>query len=70
MHLASLTWNGTRELVFRIRDPEPAHAYLTTLTADPTPPRHFSYRIDEDAAWRLAESFLRPGRLVGGSPDA
>ena len=62
--LASITWNGTRQLVFRVRDPEVAHAYLTTLTADPSPVRQFDYRIDKDPAWALAEQYLAPGRAA------
>lgn len=62
--LASITWNGTRQLVFRVRDPEVAHAYLTTLTADPSPVRQFDYRIDNDPRWTLAEQYLEPGRAA------
>lgn len=62
--LASVTWNGTRQLVFRVRDPEVANTYLTRVTADPSPTRQFDYRMEKDAAWALAEQYLEPGRAA------
>ena len=62
--LASITWNGTRQLVFRVRDPEVANAYLSRVTADPSPIRQFDYRMEQDAAWTLAEQYLEPGRAA------
>lgn len=60
--LASITWNGTRQLLYRVRDPEVAHAYLTSVVGDPSPVREMDYRMEEDAAWSLAETYLAPAR--------
>ena len=60
--LASVTWNGTRQVVFRVRDPERANAYLTTVVEAPSPKRPLDYRMEDDPTWALAESYLRPGR--------
>ena len=57
--LASITWNGTRQLVFRVRDPERANAILTTLVDDPSPVRQMEYRMEEDPAWALAAPHLQ-----------
>lgn len=68
VHLASITWNGTRQYVFRLRDPKPAHAYLSALAAEPSAPRPFEYRIEQDPTWRFAEQYLRPGREAVAPP--
>ena len=57
--LASITWNGTRQLVFRVRDPERANAFLTPLVDDPSPVRQMEYRMEEDPAWALAAPHLQ-----------
>lgn len=57
--LASITWNGTRQLVFRVRDPERANAFLTTLVDDPSPVRQLDYRMEEDPTWVLAAPHLQ-----------
>lgn len=57
--LASITWNGTRQMVFRVRDPERANAYLTTLVNDPAPVRPMEYRMEEDPSWTLAAPHLQ-----------
>jgi hypothetical protein len=57
--LASITWNGTRQLVFRVRDPERANAFLKTLVDDPSPVRPMEYRMEEDPSWTLAAPHLQ-----------
>jgi len=60
--LASITWNGTRQLVFRVRDPERANAYLTSVVEDPSPIRPLEFRMEGDPRWALAEQYLKYGR--------
>jgi Family of unknown function (DUF695) len=60
--LASITWNGTRQLVYRVRDPEAARAYLDTLVNDPAPIRPCEIVMEDDPSWRLAEQYLKPTR--------
>jgi len=50
-----ITWNETRELIWRVYDAEIANAYLQKIIADGLPPRPFNYRIDPDGEWKLAE---------------
>src|SRR6185436_13762264 len=54
LFLARITWNKTRELVWRVYDPEPADKYLQEIISDDSSPRPFDYRIDPDEDWKLA----------------
>lgn len=60
--LASITWNGTRQLVYRVRDPEVANAYLVRLTGSDAPVRQMEYQMEEDARWEFADAYLEPAR--------
>ena len=53
LFLARITWNGTRELIFRVHEPEPVHRYLQEHIAAGNPPREFDFRIDPDENWAL-----------------
>ena len=66
--LASRTWNGTRQYIYRIRDPEPAHAALGRFIAQADILRAFEYRMQNDPTWHLAEVLLAPGRRFSGRP--
>lgn len=58
LFLARITWNKTRELIWRVYDPEIAHKYLQQIIADNSSPREFDYRIDPDEEWKLAKWHL------------
>lgn len=60
LFLARITWNGTRELIWRVFDPELPHFYLQKLinSAPPEYPRPFDYRMEEDPEWKLAKWHL------------
>ena len=59
LFLARITWNETRELIWRIFDPEIANDFLTDLIEREDHPRNFDYRIDEDEDWKLTEWHLK-----------
>ena len=59
LFLARITWNKTRELIYRVYQPEPCHQYLTRVINEKTSPRPFDYRIDNDPEWKLAAWHLR-----------
>lgn len=59
LFLARITWNSTRELIYRVYEPEPPHQYLARLIHEKTSPREFDYRIDNDPDWKLAEWHLK-----------
>lgn len=56
--LARVTHDGTRELLYRVYDPEPAHQYLQSVLTSKTYLRPFDYRIDYDPDWDKAEWYL------------
>ena len=60
--LARITWNSTRELIWRVYDPEPVDAFLKEMIAAKSQPREFDYRIDPDPEWKLAEWHLTAGK--------
>jgi hypothetical protein len=61
LFLARITWNKTRELIYRVFDPEPANQYLVNVIEAKSHPRPFDYRIDHDPEWKLAEWHLKAG---------
>jgi hypothetical protein len=64
LFLARITWNATRELIWRVYDPEPVHEYLQRTIKPDAFPRQFDYRMDHDPEWKMAEWHLaaHPGR--------
>jgi hypothetical protein len=58
LFLARITWNKTRELIYRVFDPEPIHQFLQQQIKDRKHPREFDYRIDPDKDWKLAKWHL------------
>ena len=59
LFLARITWNKTRELIWRVYDPEIVHKYLQQIISDNSSPRQFDYRIDPDDEWKLTEWHLK-----------
>ena len=59
LFLARITWNNTRELIWRVCDPEIVHKYLEQIISDNSSPRQFDYRIDPDDEWKLTEWHLK-----------
>ena len=54
LFLARITWNKTRELIWRVYDPDLADNYLKQLISNNSSPRFFDYRIDPDKDWKMA----------------
>ena len=65
LFLARITWNKTRELIYRVFDPEPAHQYLLKTIEEKTFPRTFDYRMDPDPEWKLAAWHLNALKATG-----
>ena len=59
LFLARITWNETRELIWRIYDPEITNEFLNNLIKRNEYPREFDFRIDDDVEWKLAEWHLK-----------
>lgn len=52
--LAVITWHGTRELIYRVHDPERADGVLREIIESKAHPRPFDYRMDDDRDWAKA----------------
>ena len=59
LFLSRITWNETRELMWRIYNPEVANQILQTIIDENQSPRQFDYRMDCDEKWKLAEWALK-----------
>lgn len=71
MFLARITWNGTRQLLYRVYDPEVANDYLTGIINKETQVREFDYRMEHDESWKFAKYYLshweaEPGATADG----
>ncbi len=58
LFLARITWNRTLQLIYRIHDPESAHAALQIIIDRKTHQREFDYRIDPDVRWEMSRWYL------------
>ncbi|MEO6525758.1 MAG: DUF695 domain-containing protein [Gemmatimonadaceae bacterium] len=67
LFLGSVTRQGTRQLLYRVRDPERANAFLSALVADPAAVRPMEYRMEQDVEWALAERYLGAVRVAANS---
>ena len=57
--LAHLTWNGRRQLLYYVHNPEPVdHALRRMLDGGPSE-REWEYVMECDPAWQSASPFLR-----------
>lgn len=52
--LARITCRGTRELLYRVHDPEPANEALQRLISCNSQSREWEYRMEQDLGWELA----------------
>ena len=57
--LARITWKKTRELLFRIYNPAIADEQIKKLIESESNPRPFSYTIDPDDGWKMADDYLK-----------
>jgi len=58
LFLARETWNGRRQLLYRVHDPERANTDLQALTAEAVAKREWKFRMEHDASWSFAEPYL------------
>ena len=59
LYLGRITWNETRELIWRVYNPEPINDLLQEIINEKEYPLEFDYRIDHDKDWKLAEWHLK-----------
>ena len=59
LFLARITWNGTRELIWRVFDPEIANNFLQQIIKEGDAIRQFDYKMEDDEEWNLTEWHLK-----------
>lgn len=55
LFLGRITWNGARDLFYRVYDADKAHEYLQTLIKQEDYPVYFDYLMQEDKKWKAAK---------------
>jgi hypothetical protein len=58
LFLARITWNGTRQLLYRVYDPDVANEYLIGIINKKTQVREFDFRMENDDTWKFAKYYL------------
>ncbi|MDR0322169.1 MAG: DUF695 domain-containing protein [Treponema sp.] len=53
LFLARKTWNGIRELIYRVHDPEMANNVLQNIIENKTYSKEFEYNMELDKKWEL-----------------
>ncbi len=56
--IGKTTWNGVREIVFQVKDPERVNNYLTEIIEQETEIRGFDFEMKKDPAWENAGHFF------------
>jgi len=56
--LARITWKKTRELLFRVYNPAQSDKQIKSIIDTENNPRPFTYSIDPDDKWELADNYL------------
>ena len=69
LFLARSTWDGVRQLTFRVHDPELANATLQSLLSAKPSRRFWEYRMHLDREWAEAGHIFKLFPLANG-PDA
>ncbi len=59
LFLARITWNETRELIWRVYNAKIVNEFLEKIIDEKKYPFEFDYRIDDDEEWKLAEWHLQ-----------
>ena len=58
LFLARVTWNGSRQLLYRVYDPEAANQYLARIIEAESQVRDFEFCMESDDEWELARYYL------------
>ena len=59
LFLGRITWNKTRELIWRVFEPELTNDFLTKIIEEKSYPFEFDYKIEDDTEWKLADWHLK-----------
>ncbi len=53
-----LSWNSTRELIWKVKNPEPVAEFLQSVIDDKNAIREIDFKIEKDTEWKLTEMYL------------
>lgn len=59
LFLARITWNGTRQFLYRVHNPEIANGFLMDLIDNNQEIRPFEFRMEPDHGWNMAKWYLQ-----------
>ncbi len=59
LYLARITWNGTCEVIWQVKDPKVVHEYLGSIIKTETYPRELDYRIEHDEKWEKVSVYYK-----------
>jgi hypothetical protein len=65
--LARETWNGRRQLLFRVHDPKIAESSLQRLIARGSQQREWEFLMEHDTSWSFAAPYLSLFESAGGA---
>ena len=59
LFLARITWNGTRQFLYRVYDPEVTNTFLMDIVDNNKEIRPFEFKMEHDKDWELAKWYLQ-----------
>lgn len=59
LFLARTTWNGTRQFLYRVYNPEIANSFLMDIIDNNKEVRPFDFKMEHDEGWELARWYLQ-----------
>lgn len=59
LYLGRITWNATRQILWRVYNPELVNEELQKIIEQKSYPRRFDYRMESDKEWKLTEWHLQ-----------
>lgn len=54
-----LSWNSTRELIWKVKNPEPVAVFLQSVIDDKKAIREIDFKIENDKEWKLTEMYSK-----------
>ena len=57
--MGRITWNKTRELIWRVFEPELTNDFLSKIIEEENYPLQFDFKIEDDTEWKLADWHLK-----------
>ena len=59
LFLGRITWNKTRQFIYRVYNPELANKTLNSIISGKEYPREFDFRMEKDQDWNYAKNYFK-----------